>query len=479
MGIYYEKTKPLIKREATVADVSLKIQRNGSDNLYPQRAEEILRRSSTLKSVTNRLADFVNGEGFADENIAKMIVNRKGLKGQSANKVLGIVSKTFVKWETKVAHVGFNMLGQMCEFNPLPFETIRFGIANKEGCVTHLGYSANYELDGRSGREQNIVFYPVFNPDPEVVLQQMEAAGGIENYKGQIIFDTPEPFQYPPATFDAVLDDAQVQGEIGLFKVGNTQNSFLATLAILYPGEFGSTQEENDFKNLIANKSGSRNAGTRIGLQDKSGQRKASDIFQTLQPTNLDKVFEYTETSVKKNIMQSESFPAILMGDTPTGLFAQGDIEEVYTYVNSITRNRRAELSEFFSTIFSYWETPIVTDADIIEQRYIKDGNQAAGPGTGDMIQVNDNIKNMTGMQAVQFERILRKYGKGQYTRDVATQMLQAGFGLTTEEINKLLDGIDQLVAEEKAAQDPQGVNALQRRQKYLAYVETKAIELL
>jgi hypothetical protein len=447
MPVIYERPKPLIKRAPTIADTSAKILRFDSDNLYPQRAEETIRRSATLKSLMSRIADFVNGEGFLDPVIAGLILNRKGLNGQSANKVLGIVSNPFVRYRCVPMHVGYNLLGAICSLTPLPFETIRFGLRGKDGCINYLAYSANWEKDGRSGNEQNIVFYDAFNPNPEVVLQQIAKAGGIANYKGQIIYHTPEDGQYPLATFDAVWDDAQVQNEVGLFKIGNTQNSFLATLAILYPGEYGSKQEETDFNDLISNKKGSRNAGSTIGIQDKTGQRKASDIFMPLTPENLDKLFEYTETSVKENIIESEAFPQILLGKSPTGLFAQGDIEEAYTYVNAITRNRRAELSEFFSTVLKYWQDPIITDAAIIEQRYVLQSD----PGSGG-IDINDNLKNMTGMQAINFERILRKYEQGKYTRAIATQMLQGGFGLSLDEINKLLDGIDQLLAEENAA---------------------------
>jgi hypothetical protein len=466
--VVYERPKPLVKRVPTVVDVTDKILRFDTDNLYPQRAEEVVKRSATLKAVTSRVADFVNGEGFADPALAKLVVNRKGYWGQTLNKVLGITSHPFVRYRTLVMHIGYNLLGEMCAWNPLPFQTIRYGLRSpKTGKIEQLAYSANWEKDGRSNNESAIKFYPTFNPDPQVVLEQMAQAGGIARYCGQILYLTPEDEEYPLATFDAVYDDAQTQAEIGMFKIGNTQNSFLATLAILYPGEFASTQEEQDFKDLIANKSGSRNAGTRIGLQDKTGERKASDIFQTLSPANLDKLFEYTERSVKDNIIESEAFPQILLGKSPSGLFAQGDIEEAYTYVNAITRNRRSELSEIFSRLLTYWETPFQTDAAIIEQRYIM--NSSAGTGG---VDINDNLKNMTGMQNVNFTRILRKYTQGKYDRNTAATLLERGFGLSTEEINKLLDGLDAAAAED--GEQPEAPAA-----KTQAYIVAMAKEML
>jgi hypothetical protein len=461
--VLHEQVKPLIKRAPTIADVTSRILRFDTDNLYPQRMESIYQRSSTLKGVLDRVADFVNGEGFVDQNIAGMIVNRRGLKGQSLNKVLGIVSRPWVKWQTVPMHVGYNLLGQICELNPIKFERIRFGLRNEHSCITHYAYSANWEKDGRSANDQNIRFYHRFNPDPQIVLAQIDEAGGIDNYRGQILYLTPEEDEYPLATFDVVSNDAQVQDEISQFKLGNTQNSFLATLAILFPGEFGSRQEEQDFKDIIANKTGGRNAGSRIGLQDKTGTRKASDIFQPLTPENLDKLFEFTETSVKENIMESEAFPSILMGKSQSGLLAQNDMEEAYTYVNSITRNRRLQLSEVFSIILSYWEFGVITDAAIIEQRYIL--NSSTGTGG---VDINDNLRSMSGIQSINFARILRKYEQRKYNRVTAETMLRGGFGLSDEEITKLLDAVDAAAAEDGASPESKQAAYVALAKQYL-----------
>lgn len=446
MPVLYEKNSPLIRRVPTVVDTTDRILRFDSDNLYPQRAEETLKRSATLKSLYDRIADFVNGEGFADSVLANLVLNRKGLKGQTGNKVLQALTVPYVRYKTFPMHVGYNLLGQICELNPVPFEYIRMGLKNKEGKVTHYAYSSNWERDSRKGNEHNIRFYPRFNPDPAVVLEQIQKAGGIYNYRGQILYLTPEDDVYSLASFDAVYDDAQVQNEVGLFKIAHTQNGFFGTTLFVYRGQYASNDERRDFEELIANKRGARNAGKRIGIQDPTGTAKASDLAQPLESENLDRQLEYTEKSIKENIIESEAFPTMLLGKTPTGLFAQGDMEEAYTYVNAITRNRRSELSEIFSLLFSYWETPIQTDAAIIEQRYIRQSAE------GSSVDINDNLKGMTGREAMNFARILRKYARKDYDRNTAETLLRGGFGLSEAEIKKLLDGLDQAAQEDAAA---------------------------
>lgn len=445
-AVIYKKPKPLLKREAFIVDTTDKIMRFGADNLYPQRAEAAFQGSSTLRSVYTSVADFINGEGFADPNIASIIVNRKGLKGQSLNKVLSIFALQWVKWRSIACHLGYNALGEICAINPLPFERVRMGLRSNEGRVTHYAYSANWEHDQRKANEHNICFYERFNPDPNHVGAQIEQFG-IDKYRGQILYLTPEEDEYPLATYDAVFEDAQVQAEIGVFKCANIQQSFLATLAILIPGEFQDPSDRQKFEDFIAGKSGAQGAGSRIGLQDPSGTKSIKDIITSLAPANLDKLFEYHEQSVKDNIIESEAFPKILMGKSPNGLFAQGDLEEAYTYVNSMTRTRRRDMSEIFSFLLQYWENPTITDAEILEQRYVV---EAATDSTG--LVINDNLKNMTGMQAINFARILRKYSEKKYTRDVAAALLRGGFGLSEDEITKLLDGVDAALQEEGSA---------------------------
>jgi hypothetical protein len=64
-------------------------------------------------------------------------------------------------------------------------------------------------------------------------------------------------------------------------------------------------------------------------------------------------------------------------------------------------------------------------------------------PGTND-VDINDNLRNMTGRQQQQFLRIIRQYSKGQITEEVAIVQLKGGFGLNDEEIKSVL-GINEI----------------------------------
>lgn len=434
--VFFDKIKPFYRRVPTIADVTDDIQRFDLDNLYPQRAVEVIRWSHTLKAVLDRNADFLNGEGFQNSIIAAMKMNNRGFDGETGNDVLNKVCKTYAPWKTIPLHINYNLNYRICSITPIPFEYCRLGVQDDCNKVTKIVYSTNWEQDGRKEtKSRKLVFYDIFNPDPATVMFQISEAGGIENYKGQILFLTPDLWKYPDPTFNPVFDDAQAEAELSMFKVAITQNKFLADLGIVYPGEFESEKEKAEFEELIEGKSGARNAGKRIGMQDKTGKLKASDIFTVLTPANNDKVFEYTEKSISSSIRENYSMPSELIGKDPeVGMFNQDNMESAYTYYNAVTRNDRAIISRAFSKILAYWETPINDPCIIKPQQYILD-SEAGTAG----VNVRDNLANMSGRQSQNMGRIIRQYAQGKITYEQAKVLLQGGFGLSNEEIDKIL----------------------------------------
>jgi hypothetical protein len=312
--------------------------------------------------------------------------------------------------------------------------------------VNEIKFSTNWEWDSRKEiKERTVTCYPIFDPTPETVQLQVKEAGGIYGYRGQILYWTPIPNEYPFATFDSVLDHGQTQGELGRFKVANVQNNFMSTLAVLYPGEFENQEDKKAFQDLIEGKSGAKNAGSRIGLQDKTGQKKVSEIFQSLTPVNLDRMFELTETQCVDAIMENEAMPKELLGVRPeSGMFNQENMEQAYTYYNSATRPRRAAISSVFADLMQYWQTPIKTDAKIKMLQYT-DTSVTAMPSTGgtegdqeepkqEEVAINENLKNLTGRQLQNIQRIVRNFTKGALSREQASAMLKSGYGFTDKD---------------------------------------------
>lgn len=456
MQFSYEKPTPISIRVPTLVSKSKNLQLWDEDNCYPQRAEEAIKHSHTLRGTVNSVADFLAGDGFEDPAIGGLIVSDSGpLKKKTLNKVLRKVCEPYSRFETLPLHIGYDTNFRISSIDNIKVKYVRFPVADDSGRFDYFWYSTNWEADTRKEKSARPIITPyhAFNPDPAVVAQQIAEDGGIEEYGGQLLFLTPEDYEYPLATFDAVMEAAQTQGELILGKLAYAQNGMMATMAIKFDGEFESQKEEDDWKALIKRKKGARNMNSNIGIQDKQGTKSIKDMFANLQPANLDRLFEYTETSSITAILENEGWPKILIGVQAEGtLFNQESMVDAYTYANAKTRNHRRNISEVFSLLLSYWATPITSPATIREKVYGAAAAPATAPtagaaGTGttsltdgapDSPRINSILTNLTGGQRKAMDGILTRYKNGKYSWPIMRAMMRLSVGLTDADLAEM-----------------------------------------
>jgi hypothetical protein len=59
-----------------------------------------------------------------------------------------------------------------------------------------------------------------------------------------------------------------------------------------------------------------------------------------------------------------------------------------------------------------------------------------------EQVEVNDNLKNLSGRQYQQLMRVIRQFSQGKISKEIAVTMLKSGLGMTDNEVNAML-GID------------------------------------
>jgi predicted transcriptional regulator len=59
-----------------------------------------------------------------------------------------------------------------------------------------------------------------------------------------------------------------------------------------------------------------------------------------------------------------------------------------------------------------------------------------------EQVEVNDNLKNLSGRQYQHLMRVIRQFSQGKITKEIAVTMLKSGLGMTDNEVNAML-GID------------------------------------
>lgn len=443
-----------VKRTApTIIDRNLEIFRWDSDNLYPQRMRELVKRSHTLNGVLNRIADFLAGEGFEDDALAKLIVNNDTFIGTTGDKLVEEITAQFARYKSFALHINYNLNYHISEMRIADIDYLRFGFPDPSGNISTLKYCTNWELQYNKQMGSVYIYdYDIFNPNPEVIASQIERDGGINNYKGQILWITPEIEKYPLATFHAVTDAAYAQGELGTFKRTQIDENFTTNFAVIYPGEFETKEEEDKFKALVSNHKGAR--GKRIiGIQDKSGLRKANELFMPLSPVNTDRLFEATETSVLNAIMENEAMPKELLGVRPeSGMFNQDNMQQAYIYYNTCTRKRRMLISQLLSKLFTFWNTPITSTANIIPLKYGDSINEQAAASNGELptgqqkptptadeLAANEVLRKLSRSELSKFYGYINDFKKGRATRDQTLIFLRA-YGLSDEAIDLFLN---------------------------------------
>lgn len=426
--IVYKKDKPILKRLPTAVDYYEGVQRYGGDNLYPLRLKEVIGGSYTLTACLEVLSDFLNGEGFLDQALNKIVVNDKGEYGGTLADVLKSLCDDYAAFNACWFHIGYDLNYRISSIIPLEYEYCRLGIADEMGVVHDIKYSTNWERDTRKSTQtiRVIYEYPIFNPDPNIVSQQIEECGGIENYKGQILYFSPKEFQYTRATFDAVIEHAQTQYEAGVYKVSSLQNGFMSTTIVAVPPT-NSEGEKNNLVESLRKSKGTENANGILGIEI-DGDFDIDKMVKVLTPANVDAQWRYTETSSKAAIMENYAMPKELVGDrSETGLFSKENMEQAYTYYNSITRNKRAIISRFISYLMKYWQTPIISDFKIKEQRYVVE-EVALGAISTDPVQnqIDQVIRGLSRRELAKLYAHVNDFKSGRSTLEQTKIFLRA-----------------------------------------------------
>ena len=232
------KTVKKPKRRIDIGYVSrFKMQAYGYDNLYPQNLARITEASGTAMLCLNRYARFIEGYGFDSDILAALAMNQQG---DTADDLLRNVSGDLARFGGFALHVNYNVLGQVSSVSHVPFENCRLEETDDNGNVAHVLLHPDWEQKKtRNGKrlmvnEKTIERINTFNPDPDIVLEQIENAGGIDSYKGQILWQSLDgQFIYPTASYDSAITEISTDEGLGNVKMRNVRNNFLVSCMLV------------------------------------------------------------------------------------------------------------------------------------------------------------------------------------------------------------------------------------------------------
>ena len=323
---------------------------NDTDNAYPERMDRLINNSVTAKSAASIMVQYLIGKGCGTENDRLIINKEKNLK---LIDFADDVADDLVKQRGVFIHVNWNALYQVCDFSVIPFEWCRIGRTDSNDYAGKIAICKEW----LKPKKADIQLIDVFNPRKKVIDAQVEKAGGWEHYKGQVLYvNMDTKLLYPLSRIDSVAEDCDSEAQASVYKNKLLRKGFFGnTLVVTRPlvGEgldskalMDAESEREQFQKAIKDSLGAENTGGVLCLEMDFAGEKLEDaiLIKQIESKIDDKLFNYTETSVRENILVAfNNLPSGLVKNNESSMFGNSGetIREMKrTYWENTTKER-------------------------------------------------------------------------------------------------------------------------------------------
>ena len=387
---------------------NLGIQAWGHNNLYPQELLSLVAASESASSCMDRYITFVQGDGFKVVDFSETVVNRAG---ETADDIVQQLANDVANFRGFALHVNYNIFGNIVEVTHIPFENCRLSETDDTGFVSkiavHPDWSGRLKRNGKTVRvsKENIDYIDIYNPIKEVIFSQITKAGGIENYKGQVLWVSEAGKQtYPKAVHDSVV--SQMSTEEGLGNISNRN-----ARSGIYPGKIlvtkkgqdvpkkedseGSNWQSGDdgINEWLSNLQGDTNS-SKVGRMSIEFDEEVPTILD-LQGNNYDKDFAITTETASRKIYAAFNQEVWYKVMSSSFGFSQQIMNDAYEYYSTVTSKERRMIERAFDKIFKHWNgTPNPSfDFTVQSLKYVAsktDANTLTSLYEKNMIPLND-----------------------------------------------------------------------------------------
>lgn len=345
-------------------------------------AEAFINASPTGGSCLDRYSTFIEGKGIANEELGAMVVNPAG---ETWNDIHHLCAESFAKFNGFALHVSYNAMADISAIRVMPFEDLRLYEPDSYGYVGAIAYHPDWSEEAtRAGKRlkvsaDTIETFDIYNPDKNVVLAQIQGAGGIEFYKGQVLYITNKGRNvYPLPIYDKVLNELSVDEGISNVKNRNVKNNFLPAGMVIHKGSHPNNYAELNaearraidrgeagFSDALASLQGDTNACSLLEVTIDYEDEKPE--FVPIQVANYDKVFESTEASTTERIYAcfgQEAFYCLRIGKIGFSGSLIADAKREYAEQQV---KRQKLLAQTYNEVLKHFAPSIIAPGALIE----------------------------------------------------------------------------------------------------------------
>lgn len=329
---------------------SVDVYSNDTDNAYPDKMDRLISNSVTASSAAGIMVQYLLGKGYGETNDSIIVNTDKNLKLVD---FADDFASDLVKQRGCFIHVNYNAAYQIVDMCVLNYEWCRVGKMDSNAYAGKIAINKDWEKPKKADTQ----LIDIYNPRKKVIDAQVEKAGGWEKYKGQVLFiNMDSKLIYPLSRIDAVAEDCDSEYQASVYKnrllrKGFFGNTLVVTRPLVGEGLQGDalTTAENErkqFQKAIKDSLGAKNAGGVLCLEMDFAGEKLEDaiLIKQIESKIDDKLFNYTESSVRENILVAfNNLPAGLVKTSDNSLFGNSGeaIREMkITYWENTTKER-------------------------------------------------------------------------------------------------------------------------------------------
>lgn len=421
----------------------------GEDNMYPYYLLELYNKSAKHNAIINGKVTYIAGNGAKPVTETPQTVafeTRVNRTGESLRELLVKTTKDIEIFGGFYWQVIPNLLRTSFEIYHVPFEKIRVG--KDSDCYY---YKKKWS---RWGNRENEIEYPSFNP----------------SFKGASIFAykeyRPGLDSYPLPGYLGANNYIETDIEISKYNLSAIKNGMFPSKMIQFFNGEPNTEVKGKMEKDIKKKfTGSEKAGNFFLIFNKNKEQEVK--IDDLSATELDKQFDLLNKTCQQEIFSGHQVTSpMLFGIKESGqLGGRDELQNAFDiFKNTYVKDKQLAIQTQLNYVCAQMGFPVewqmqqvdpigfsLGSADLLKvlpKSYILDKlnvdlskyNDAPIDGAQQQgMAVNEHLKNLTGRQYQNIQRIVSKYKKGINNREEAAMMLKNGFGLSDDDINVML----------------------------------------
>ena len=349
---------------------------NGEGNDYPTKIELLVGGSATAKACAGVIADFIYGKGFSLEAEARVTAKERGERfkkeslyindrRETPNDLLKKVARSLSYHRGVFLQINYNQLFQKTSVQVLPYGCCRLGVKDSNNYRGKVLYYNNWDkLQDKKEIDKNVSVIDLYDPRPEVIQEQVNKAGGWDNYKGQVFFlNLDRNDSYPLAWADTVLLDCESEMLSSKYTRNGFKKGFFGTYAFV-TSPFKSEADKEEFQEHLRRSIGVEAEQSVFHFQlEMSGDKLEDQVLVKPIESNVKAdLFEYADRKTANNIRKTYgNVPPVLIDfvEGKLGNTSGESLKEARIFMQEQMQEERQDVQEMFEELFDNFAEPI------------------------------------------------------------------------------------------------------------------------